>query len=1346
MTSDLLSKVHVKAARALLGWSQQDLAQQAAIALSTVADFERGERTPVPANMDAIMSALKTGGITFLEGGPVVGRPIINRAQSGKGTPIRFVNASDLSQWADRLDSQSKMPELLTRLIRAEKGTFAKLRFPSDEGITSPGWDGSCEVDTEKQYIPAGKSAWEIGTQKNKIGVKATEDYNKRTSELDPSERSRISFVFVTPRQWNKKGLWVKEHVKQNQWADVRAYDAHDLVHWIELFPAVGHWIAAQVSKRPAGSREIEEVWQNWALSTKWPINSELILAGRDKEAARVLKWLYGEPSVLSLEADAPAEAAAFLYASLDQLPPTYREHYLYNCLMADHPDTARRLGDSLSSLVIALEDPDPGLAAQLVQKGHHVYAILARSTTDSDAAICLPKAPRDEFEKALIHMKIEKPQAEKLARETARSLAVLRRLIPSVASQTPPKWAESQHARNLIPALLAGSWDESREADKKALEQLAGLSYEAILATLTPWLSGPDAPLKKAGSAWKIVSPLDAWFRLASHFTSAQIDRYASVATDVLGSPDPRFGMGAEDRWLAGVRGQMPSCSPLLRNGISETLILLSLYGDQLPAIQHGSRRAEFIVRKLLGDASSEQWWSASGLFRTLAEASPEAFLDAVDESLTLSNPPVMVLFKEDDGFFGGAHHSNLLWALETLAWSEHYLPRSVELLAKLAALDPGGKYANRPHKSLVNIFRLWMPQTNAHLGTRLKVLDHLRRFDSNVSWSLMLDLLPKNQDYATPSPQPRWRDFSSQNGEEVTWGVIRRGAEQLSEWLMSDVGEDCARWEALIKRYPQFSPERRNDALVKLTQVSSDLASPEARQRIWIALRELLNHHRSFPEANWALPAAELDEVEKLYFSFEPKDQIDKSAWLFSEHIAKLPRPAPNDWRESETLSFKLRREVIVRVYAEQGYDGIVRLIRQATYPHLISHALAQTDISRDAKGTILRQALLSQESAVVNFASSLVAYLVPQESMEWARALLMEPATRDWPTGTVVKLLHALPTGPETWKIANELGEDIETAYWKQLPIIGVDNQPESVELVLNKLLAVHRPKNAAVFAAYNKANIAVDLIIRVLLEAAASNRENNVDMEDSVMFTFAVEELLQQLDGMKEVREEQIAQLEWAYLALLQHSRRPPVVIHASMSSNPDLFVEVLSAAFHPANKERPVWPPEEAEQRKMIASHAYRLLDSWRKIPGESSGNIDGAVLAAWVKRARQRCDETDRAKIGDQFIGAMLVSAPSDADGAWPAIPIRELIEQIRSRDLELGIQLAIHNSRGVTTRDPLEGGEQERVIARKYRGYSKATSVEWPRTSALLERIAKSFEDDAKIYDSDAQLTDWSY
>jgi transcriptional regulator with XRE-family HTH domain len=1346
MTSYFIT-AYTKAARALLGWSQQELAQQAGIATSTVADFERGERTPVPANMDAIKSALERGGITFLEGGPVVGRPTATGAKATKGVPVRFVDATDLSQWAERRDSQSKMPELLTRLIRAEKGASAQLRFPSDEGITTSGWDGYCQVEDGTQFIPGGASAWEIGTQKNKISAKATEDYNKRTLEVDADDRSSTTFIFVTPRQWTKKSQWAKERIQENKWVEVRVYDAHDLVHWIELYPAVGHWIATQVRKRPAGSREIEEAWQDWALSTKWPMIPQLVLAGRDSESARMLKWLHGEAAVLTVEADTSAEAIAFLYATIDQLPRGYREHYLYRCLIADQPDAARRLGDSISTLVIAIGESEPGLAAHLASKGHHVYVAFARNATRSDASISLPRAKHEEFKNALIQMKIEKVLADKLTRDTARSLSVLRRLIPSVASQEIPKWAEPQYAANLIPALLAGSWDESREGDKKALEQLGACSYELIQAKLLPWLTKPDPLLRKAGSAWTILAPLDAWFRLAPHITSTQIERYMSVAVDILGSIDPRFAMGQEDRWLAGVRNQLPPCSTLLQSGISETLILLSLYGDHLSAVQHGSRRAELIVRKLLTDASAERWWSISGSFRMLAEASPEAFLDVLDESLALPDPPVMVLFKEDDGFFGGAYHSNLLWALETLAWSREYLPRSAELLAKLAALDPGGKYANRPHASLVNIFRLWMPQTHANSEIRLRVLDRLRKAEANISWKLLLDLLPRGGEIGHPTPQPRWRDFSNDDHEEITWAVLRKGGEHIAERLLMDVGDDAKRWEELIKHYPQLPPEKRKEALGRLTEANSRFDSEPSREEIWTALRQLLNHHRSFPDTNWALPGPELDEIEKVYLAFEPADDIAKSAWLFSEYIANLTRPVPNDWRANEALSSKIRRESVESIYRHSGYDGILNLVRIAKYPHLVAHALTQTNISRDERESMLKQALLSKEPPVVNFAGNLINYLVSQEGEEWAQTAITEATRNGSSVTTLVKLLHLLPTKPETWKIVSALGNDVESEYWRTLPIIGVDNGPESVQVVLDKLLSAGRPRNAAVFAAYNKAKVPSDLIIRILTAAATCANDNKTDREDGVMLTFAIEELLQQIDGRQDIPEEQVANVEWAFLALLEHSRRPPVVLHRLMSSKPSFFVEVLSAAFHATNQERPIWPPDEAERRRNIASHAHRLLDSWNKIPGDNGSTIDGLILSDWIKEARKLCNEADRARIGDQFIGAMLSTGSRDNDKIWfPAIPVREVIEKVRSRDLELGIQVAIHNSRGVTTRDPLEGGEQERAIAQKFRAYSKSISIDWPRTSALLERIARSFEDDAKIHDNDAQLTDWSY
>ena len=58
-----------RAARGWLDWTQQQLADAAETSLSTVRDFEKGRRTPIVNNLNAMQYALEAAGVHFVPNG-----------------------------------------------------------------------------------------------------------------------------------------------------------------------------------------------------------------------------------------------------------------------------------------------------------------------------------------------------------------------------------------------------------------------------------------------------------------------------------------------------------------------------------------------------------------------------------------------------------------------------------------------------------------------------------------------------------------------------------------------------------------------------------------------------------------------------------------------------------------------------------------------------------------------------------------------------------------------------------------------------------------------------------------------------------------------------------------------------------------------------------------------------------------------------------------------------------------------------------------------------------------------------------------------------------------------------
>lgn len=72
-----ISASQCRAARALLDWTQDQLAENAQVARATVVDFERNARSPMRQNLVSIVSALEAAGVQFIP-------------ENGGGAGVRF--------------------------------------------------------------------------------------------------------------------------------------------------------------------------------------------------------------------------------------------------------------------------------------------------------------------------------------------------------------------------------------------------------------------------------------------------------------------------------------------------------------------------------------------------------------------------------------------------------------------------------------------------------------------------------------------------------------------------------------------------------------------------------------------------------------------------------------------------------------------------------------------------------------------------------------------------------------------------------------------------------------------------------------------------------------------------------------------------------------------------------------------------------------------------------------------------------------------------------------------------------------------------------------------------------
>jgi len=251
--------------------------------------------------------------------------------------------------------------------------------------------------------------------------------------------------------------------------------------------------------------------------------------------------------------------------------------------------------------------------------------------------------------------------------------------------------------------------------------------------------------------------------------------------------------------------------------------------------------------------------------------------------------------------------------------------------------------------------------------------------------------------------------------------------------------------------------------------------------------------------------------------------------------------------------------------------------------------------------------------------------------------------------------------------------------------------------------------------------------------ILEQVAAASSNTKQEPSNPGTFQHHLAQVFRVLEKSLDVDRRQLAQLEWAFLPCLRYSKYSPRVLHGELAGNPQFFAEILSWVFKAEDAEpRDVTTSSETE--KVRAELGYELLSTWHQLPGlREDGTIDTEQLKRWVRAAREACYAKGRGTTGDHQIGQMLAYAPDALDGIWPDIAVRDVLEELESGEIERGIAIGVDNKRGATFREVGKGGQQEKTLAVHYRTHADCIVDTWPRTAALLQRIATIYDMEAR-------------
>ncbi|MYF70019.1 MAG: helix-turn-helix domain-containing protein, partial [Proteobacteria bacterium] len=1246
---------------------------------------------------------------------------------------LTAITARQIEGWArGNREARSLLAVLLRRLVHSTGLDLTEVDFPGYDNAERKGWDGTTVAGAATAWIPKGKACWEFSVTQNP-GGKADSDYLARTHSMPAHERKKCSFIFVTPRNWEGKSAWVKRVSAARDWRTVRAYDASDLEQWLEVSIAGQLWFAEQCGAPLEDSQTLDGFWRSWASGSKPPLTRAIFEPSVGAWGKSFSEWLEKNPQrPLVVAADSRDEALAFLAVLFEKTEEGHR------AVIIKSAHTLRKLVASSVPIIPIVSDDDMENELAVVYQEMHCIIVRPRNAVAIDPDVVVDRLDHDGFIKALATMGISNDIAVQHERASGRSPTILRRRLSEIPAIRVPTWAEEEAtARRLIPIALAGAWDAASAADRGVLSMLAGRDYDEFAVSIRQLLHLDDSPVWSTGQHRGVASKLDALYAIGKQIIDKDVNTFFSISKRVLSEPDPALELPEDERWAAGAYGKVRDHSAALRQGVCETLIILSVHGENLlhPGIGIGAKdRVDSFIMALLTPLTYEKLLLHRSLFPYYAEAAPDAILGLLENDLRGEQPAVLQLIKPTEpGPFSTPARSELLWALECLAWKN--LGRVGPILGRLSETVIEDNWTNKPINSLGSIYRSWMPQTAASTEDRVRSLEKLRAQFPSVCWKICVEEFSAGPFMGFNSYRPRWRSDASGSGQPLTsWEEINRFRREALRLVLDWPEYDGDMLADLVERIDEMREDEQSRVWEMIDSWAASEADEVAKARLAKRLRDSVLTRRG---AVHGVSTSMRERVDAARRKLQSADPVVRNAWLFANSYIEMSADELDEedmeaaYERHDKDIFRHRTEAMGEIWDERGIDGIVALLSGGAFEYIAGNFLAACAVGTEERADILNQCLSVTGDVQRSMDFFIGGFLGKIETEE--RARIISKVVKGAEIEQAVRVFRCAPFSTDTWGLVTKHGEDAASGYWKVVaPQANRYTEGETTEII-DRFLEAKRPRAAFESVRIDWTRVETSRLKRLLLAIATVDEEPEGEHRINPYY---VSKALDALNARASVTEEEMAQFEFLFVSLLGIREYRVKNLELQVAKDPEFFVRLLTLAFrrNDGREDPRDWKVKESE-RKQFAMSAHWVLERIGLIPGtKPNGSVDAESLINWITEVRRLCADFGRAEIGDQKIGQLLSRADAEAEGVWPGIAVCEAIERVGSSEMGRGFAIAVYNARGVHLRE--KGGAQERELAARYRGWASQLKFEYPYMNRVLEKIAAGYDREAQRHD----------